>query len=224
METENTMVENTETDTGTVDSGPNDTQVKEKMFSQEELDNILQKRLSQATKKFQDVDLNEYAELKQLKQGLEEEQLIKRQEFDKVLQKTKQKSAQEVQQLRGELESIKIDGALISASSSAKAVNPEHVSKLLRSNVKMSDDGTVTVVDAEGNARFTDTGDSMTVSALVEEFLTNNSYFRVAGPSGAGSESNTAPRSDTKFDLSTLDMNNPEHRKIYKEKRQKGLV
>ena len=46
----------------------------------------------------------------------------------------------------------------------------------------MSDDGSVTVVDAEGNARFTDSGDSMTVNALVEEFLTDNSYFRVAGP------------------------------------------
>lgn len=223
MESENTMVTDTDTDTGAVESGT-ETQVKEKMFTQEELDSILQKRLSQATKKFQDIDLDEYHQLKEMKQGIEEEQLIKRQEFDKVLQKTKQKSAQEVAQLRGELESIKIDGALISASSSAKAVNPEHVAQLLRSNVKMSDDGSVTVVDADGNARFTDNGDSMTVGALVEEFLTNNSYFRVAGPSGAGSESNTAPRSDTKFDLSQLDMTNPEHRKIYKERRQKGLL
>lgn len=223
MESENTMVTDTDTDTGAVESGT-ETQVKEKMFTQEELDNILQKRLSQATKKFQDIDLDEYHQLKEMKQGIEEEQLIKRQEFDKVLQKTKQKSAQEVAQLRGELESIKIDGALISASSSAKAVNPEHVAQLLRSNVKMSDDGTVTVVDTEGNARFTDNGDSMTVGALVEEFLTNNSYFRVAGPSGAGSESNTAPRSDTKFDLTKLDMTNPEHRKVYAERRKKGLL
>lgn len=223
METENTMVNDTNTDTGAVDSG-NETQVKEKMFSQEELDTILQKRLSQATKKYQDVDLNEYAELKQLKSNIEEEQLIKRQEFDKVLQKTKQQSAKEVAQLRSELESIKIDGALISAASGAKSVNPDHVAKLLRSNVKMSDDGSVTVVDAEGNARFTDNGDSMTVGALVEEFLTNNSYFRVAGPSGAGSESNTAPRSNREFDLSQLDLSNPEHRKIYADKRRKGLL
>ena len=223
MESENTMVTNTDTDTGAVESGT-ETQVKEKMFTQEELDSILQKRLSQATKKFQDIDLDEYNQLKEMKQGIEEEQLIKRQEFDKVLQKTKQKSAQEVAQLRGELESIKIDGALISASSSAKAVNPEHVAQLLRSNVKMSDDGSVTVVDTDGNARFTDNGDSMTVNALVEEFLANNSYFRVAGPSGAGSESNTAPRSNSEFDLSKLDMTNPEHRKIYKERRQRGLL
>ena len=86
METENTMVNDTNTDTGAVDSGT-ETQVKEKMFSQEELDTILQKRLSQATKKYQDIDINEYNELKQLKSSIEEEQLIKRQEFDKVLQK-----------------------------------------------------------------------------------------------------------------------------------------
>ncbi len=219
------MVTNTEADTGTVESGPNEAQVKDsKMFTQEELDNIVQKRLSQATKKYQDIDLNEYSELKQLKQGLEEEQLIKRQEFDKVLQKTKQASAKEVNQLRSELEKIKIDGALISASSSAKCVNPEHVSQLLKSNVRMSDDGSVTVVDTEGNARFNEQGDSMTVDALVEEFLTNNSYFRVAGPSGAGSESNVAPRSNTEFDLNNLDLTNPEHRKIYADKRRKGLV
>ena len=223
METENTMVNDTNTDTGAVESG-NETQVKEKMFSQEELDSIVQKRLNQATKKYQDIDINEYNELKELKSSIEEEQLIKRQEFDKVLQKTKQASAKEVSALRNELESIKIDGALISASSSAKAVNPEHVAKLLRSNVKMSDDGSVTVLDAEGNARFTGTGDSMTVGALVEEFLTNNSYFRVAGPSGAGSESNTAPRSNKEFDLSKLDFNNPEHRKMYAERRKKGLL
>ena len=207
METENTMVNDTNTDTGAVESG-NETQVKEKMFTQEELDSIVQKRLNQATKKYQDIDINEYNELKELKSSIEEEQLIKRQEFDKVLQKTKQASAKEVSALRNELESIKIDGALISASSSAKAVNPEHVAKLLRSNVKMSDDGSVTVLDAEGNARF----------------LTNNSYFRVAGPSGAGSESNTAPRSNKEFDLSKLDFNNPEHRKMYAERRKKGLL
>jgi len=224
MESENAMVNDTTTETGTVDSGPNETQVKEKMFSQTELDTILQKRLSQATKKYSDVDLNEYAELKAMKEGIEEEQLIKRQEFDKVLQKTKQQSAKEVAQLRSELEKIKVDGALISVASSAKAVNPEHVAQLLRSNVKMSEDGSVTVVDTDGNARFNDNGDSMTVNNLVEEFLTNNSYFRVAGPSGAGSESNVAPRSNKEFDLSKLDMTNPEHRKIYADRRRKGLL
>lgn len=224
MESENTMVNNTSTDTGTVDSGPNETQVKEKMFSQEELDNILQKRLSQATKKFADIDVDEYKELRQLKSQVEEEQLIKRQEFDKVLQKTKQQSAKETAQLRAELEKIKVDGALISASSSAKAVNPEHVSQLLRSNVKLSEDGGVTVTDGAGNARFNDGGDNMTVNELVEEFLNANSYFRVAGPSGAGSSSNTDTRSSTEFDLNDLDMTNPEHRAKYKAMRQKGLV
>jgi hypothetical protein len=224
MESENPMVNNTEADTGTVDGGPNEAQVKEKMFTQTELDTILQKRLSQATKKFSEIDVDEYKELRQMKNQLEEEQLIKRQEFDKVLQKTKQQSAKETAQLREELEKIKVDGALISASSSAKAVNPEHVSKLLRSNVKLSEDGGVTVTDGTGNARFNDNGDNMTVDELVEEFLSANSYFRVAGPSGAGSTSNTDTRSSTEFDLNDLDMTNPEHRAKYKAMRQKGLV
>lgn len=221
METENTMVENTDADTGAVESG-NETQVKEKMFSQEELDSILQKRLSQATKKYADIDLNEYQELKALKNQVEEEQLIKRQEFDKVLQKTKQQSAKEVQQLRSELEKIKVDGALISASSSAKAVNPEHVAQLLRSNVRLSDDGSVTVIDSAGNARFSDNGDPLTVNELVDQFLNENSYFRVAGPSGAGSTSNTSTRSDEKFDLSQLNLHDPADRAKYRKMMLKG--
>lgn len=222
MESENTMVNDTDTDTGAVESGKDSQVMEGKMFSQEDLDNILQKRLSQATKKYADIDLNEYQELKALKNQMEEEQLIKRQEFDKVLQKTKQASAKEVQQLRSELEKIKVDGALISASSSAKAVNPEHVSQLLRSSVRLSDDGSVTVVDGSGNARFTDTGDPLTVNDLVEEFLNANSYFRVAGPSGAGSTSNTDTRSNKEFDLSQLDMKKPEDRAKYKELVKQG--
>ena len=221
METENPMVENTDTDTGAVEGG-NEAQVKEKMFTQEELDSILQKRLSQATKKFQDIDPNEYQELKQLKNQVEEEQLIKRQEFDKVLQKTKQQSAKEVSQLRSELEKIKVDGALISASSSAKAVNPEHVAQLLRSNVRLSDDGSVTVIDSAGNARFNDKGDNLTVNELVDEFLNANSYFRVAGPSGAGSTSNTDTRSNEKFDLSNLNLHDPADRAKYRKMMLKG--
>lgn len=224
METQNTIVENSKVDTGSTGAGSDDSQVKEKMFTQEELDGILQKRLSQATKKYADVDLNEYNELKSLKTQIEEEQLIKRQEFDKVLQKTKQQSAKEVNQLRSELEKIKVDGALISASSKAGSVNPQHVATLLRNNIKMNDDGNVTVVDNEGNARFDNKGDAMSVSALVDEFLTENTYFKVAGPSGAGSSGNTDTRSNEKFDLAKLDMHNPADRAKYKELRSKGLV
>jgi hypothetical protein len=224
METQNTIVENSKVDTGSTGAGSDEGQVKEKMFTQEELDGILQKRLSQATKKYADVDLNEYNELKSLKTQIEEEQLIKRQEFDKVLQKTKQQSAKEVSQLRSELEKIKVDGALISASSKAGSVNPQHVATLLRNNIKMNDDGNVTVVDNEGNARFDNKGDAMSVSALVDEFLTENTYFKVAGPSGAGSSGNTDTRSNEKFDLAKLDMHNPSDRAKYKELRSKGLV
>jgi hypothetical protein len=224
METENAIVENSKVDTGSTEAGSDDSQVKEKTFTQDELDGILQKRLSQATKKYADVNLNEYNELKSLKTQIEEEQLIKRQEFDKVLQKTKQQSAKEVGQLRSELEKIKVDGALISASSNAKAVNPAHVATLLRNNIKMTDEGTVTVVDNEGNARFDDKGDALSVGTLVDEFLNEHSYFKVAGPSGAGSTGNTDTRSSEKFDLSKLDMRNPEHRQKYKDMRQKGLV
>lgn len=226
METENTMVDSSTEDTGaSVDTQTKAQVEQEKMFSQEELDNILSKRLAQVTKKYADVDLDEYKQLKSLQQQVEEEQLIKRNEFDKVLQKTKQANAQEVNNLRSELEKIKVDGALISAASNAKSVNPEHVSQLLRNNVRLGEDGSVTVIDKDGNARFNDkTAEPYSVAELVDEFLGHNPYFRVAGPSGAGSTSNTDTRSNKILGLADLDLTKASDRQIYKQMKSEGRV
>jgi hypothetical protein len=64
----------------------------------------------------------------------------------------------------------------------------------------------------------------MTVNHLVEEFLSSNQYFKAAGPSGTGSTGNTNNADQKVFDLAQLDMNNPEHRKIYAEAKKQGKV
>ena len=214
------------TDTGNVDAGQSiESQVDTaKTFTQEEVNELIGKRVAQVNKKFDGVNMEEYKALKGLKEQVEEEQLIKKEDFNSVLKKHKEKADAEVSRLRNELETIKIDGALINASSRAKAVSPEHVAQLLRKNVNLGEDGNVVVLDSEGKTRYTDNADLMSVDNLVEEFLSSNQYFKASGPSGSGASGNTNNATQQSLDLAQLDMNNPEHRKLYTEMKRQGKV
>lgn len=220
------MTENIDsTPTPDTGSGVNEVQAQgQRTFTQDELNEILAKRIAQVKSKYETVDLTEYQELKTLKQQAEEEQLMKRQEFEKLLKQTKAKADEEATKLRSELEKIKVDGALINAASKSGSVNPEHIAHLLRTNVRLTSDGQVNVVDADGNIRYTDKADPMGVNDLVEEFLSKNTYYRVAGPAGAGSSGNTESRSTQSMDLSQLDLSRPDHREIYKQMKQAGKI
>jgi len=214
------------TDTGDVVTGQNtESQVEAaKTFTQEEVNLLVGKRVAAVNKKFENVNLEEYNALKSLKEQVEEEKLIKKEDFNGVLKKQQEKSNGEITRLRSELEKIKIDGALIDAASKAKSVAPDHVAQLLRSNIQLSDDGSVIVTDSEGKQRYTDNADPMSVNQLVEEFLSSNQYFKSAGPSGAGSTGNTNNQDQQSFDLAQLDLNKPEHREIYKKMKAQGKV
>ena len=168
--------------------------------------------------------MEEYNALKSLKEQVEEEQLIKKEDFNGVLKKQKEKADSDINALRTELETIKIDGALINASSKAKAVSPDHVAQLLRRNITLGADGNVIVTDNDGKQRYTDNADPMTVDNLVEEFLSSNQYFKSAGPSGSGSTGNTNNATQQSLDLAQLDLNKPEHRKLYAEMKKQGKV
>jgi len=198
---------------------------EQRMFSQDELNDILSKRIAQVKSKYDDINPDEYRELKTLRQQQEEEQMIKRNEFDKLLKQTKVKADEEVNTLRGELEKIKVDGALISAASQKGSVNPEHIAQLLKASVRLDPNGSVTVVDSEGNPRYTESADPMSVNDLVEDFLSVNTYYRSAGPQGTGSQSNTNVKSSTQsVELSQLDLTRPDHRDIYRKMKQEGKL
>ena len=198
---------------------------EQRMFSQDELNDILSKRIAQVKSKYDDINPDEYRELKTLRQQQEEEQMIKRNEFDKLLKQTKVKADEEVNTLRSELEKIKVDGALISAASQKGSVNPEHIAQLLKASVRLDPNGSVTVVDSEGNPRYTDSADPMSVTDLVEDFLSVNTYYRSAGPQGTGSQSNTNVKSSTQsVELSQLDLSRPDHREVYRKMKQEGKL
>jgi len=212
--------------TGNAETGQTtDSQVETtKTFTQEEVNELIGKRIHQVNKKYENVDVEEYKALKGLKEQIEEEQLIKKEDFNGVLKKQKEKSDMEVSALRSELETIKIDGSLMTAASRAKAVSPDHVAQLLRKNIQLGEDGNVIVTGQDGKQRYTDNADPMSVDNLVEEFLSSNQYFKSAGPSGAGSTGNTQNANPQSLDLAQLDMNNPEHRKIYTKMKMAGKV
>ena len=218
------MVTTETTDTWAVESGQDNTQVEEKVFTQAQLNDIVAKRVAQVSSKYSDIDKTELAELRKFKESMEEEQLIKKQDFEGVLKKTKDKYGSEISALRTELERIKVDGALVDAASRAKALAPQQVAKLLKEQIRMEADGSVSVLDEKGNPAYTDDGDALSVDALVENFLASNTYFRAAGPSGTGSTSNTSESKAEALDMSNLDMTSPEHRALYKKMRSQGKL
>lgn len=221
METENTIVDTAESGTGTEAQENNISQGK--TFTQDEVNEIVAKRVQKVKSTYDGVDLKEYRELLNLREQVEDESLMKRQEFDKVIAKHKSKSEQEIAQLRGELERIKIDGALIDAASKLKSVAPEQTAKLLRDQVKLGEDGKVVIMDGK-EIRYNDDAEPMTVDQLVDEFLTSNTYFRAAGPTGTDSQSNTGVNDTKEVSLADLDMNKPEHREIYRKWKAAGKL
>jgi hypothetical protein len=113
-------------------------------------------------------------------------------EFEKLLKENAEKYNSKISSLTSELTKIKVDGALINAASTKKAINPDQVARLVRENIKMSEAGEVEVIDPKtGQTRYTENGDPLTVDGLVSEFLQTNPHFVSAGQPGGGSKSNT---------------------------------
>lgn len=195
----------------------------DKVFTQEEVNQIVTKRLAQFEKKFSGVDVNEYQQLKSVKEQQEQESALKRQEFDKVLNQVKSASEQKVAALQRELESIKIDGALIAEASSRKAVAPDKVAALLRNQLKLSADGTVEVLDKNGQVRYdANKATPLGISDLVDEFLKENSFFVAAGPAGSGAKPGFGQETGLQqISVADLDMRLPAHREMYKKMQQK---
>lgn len=192
-----------------------------KTYTADEFNNAMasvrKKTETNVLKKFEDVDVTRYRELVQKEEEMKLEEQKKRGEFEKVLKETAEKKDQDIQQLRSQLNSVKVDGALLNSASKHKAINPEQVVRLVKENVRLNDAGDVEVIGDNGAPRYTESGELMQPDQYIQEFLTQNTHFVQAGPSGSGATSNTNSKSVQEVDPTTLDLNDPEQRKIYKE-------
>jgi hypothetical protein len=85
---------------------------------------------------------------------------------------------------------ISSESNIISAASDLKAVNSRQVYDLLKSQIKIADDGTRAVINSEGQPRINADGQPFSEKELVAEFLASNQHFvQASGRAGSGSHS-----------------------------------
>jgi len=216
--------EHTEAPVDTVET----TEHQEKTFTQADLDKIVADRVSRERRKFEKkyegIDPEYYTELSAKAEKERQDKLKAKGEFEQILKETVSKKDEQIGALLNQVKTIKVDGSLLDTASRMKAVNPGQVSQLLKDQVKMNEAGDVEIVDPKsGQVRYNDAGEHMSISQLVQEFLTANPHFVSASPSGSGTTSKIGDVAGggEKFDISKLDMTKPEHRQIYAEYRKR---
>lgn len=221
MSTENTSAnEPTATDAGATET---QNQAR-KTYTQEDVDNMmaglkgsLQRKLLKPYEELGDIE-----ELRQLKAQAEaqrQEQAVKRGEFEKILQEMAAKKDAEIQKRDRVIQEYKVDVPLVQAAAQLRSHNPDQVKALLKSNVRLNPEGEVEVVDSNGQVRYSDSGQPLGVTDLVQEFLSKNPHFVQPTPATTNSRSSISARNE-KLDITKLDMKNPEHRKLYAEYRK----
>jgi len=194
-------------------------QASSKTYTQAEFDNHMAGLKNSLQKKFekQFAELGDIEELKQLKQNAEkqkEEEALKRGEFDKIIQDLAAKKDSEIEKRDQIIKEYKVDTPLLNAAAENRSVNPEQVKALLKSQVKMTDEGEVQVVDTNQQTRYTDQGTPMGVTELVSEFLQANPHFVQPTPATTNTKSSVTV-DNSSLDISRLDMKNPDDRRRY---------
>lgn len=222
MTEQQTLVNDTATD-ATGETG-NQAQA-EKFYTQQEVDNMMARMKGSLEKKLLKpyAELGDPEELRNIKSDYEkrqQEQQIKRGEFEKTLQELAAKKDAEILKRDAVIKDYKVNMPLLSAAAKFNAVNAEQVKALLANQVRLNNDGEVEVVDEKGSVRYNDKGETVGVDDLVRGFLDLNPHFRTANPSTTNTKSMVSGGSTQKLDISKLDMTKPEHRKIYADYRK----
>ena len=200
----------------------------EKTFTQAEVNAILAKTKTQLEKKFSSKfeDLGDPDELREIVSSYRKQQTdqqLKKGEFEKVLQEVVSKKDLEIQKRDKMIEEFKVNTPILDAAARLRAVAPDQVKALVRSNVRLNSEGEVEVVDGEGKVRYDDSGRPLSVDSYIQEFLSKNPHFVQPTPSTTAARSNVGARGE-KLDITKLDMKNPEHRKIYAEYRKSAGI
>ena len=220
---DNTLVNEQATDAA---DSLSENQATAKTYSQEEVDNMMARMRGSLEKKLLKpyAELGDPEELRSIKQDWEkrqQEQQIKRGEFEKTLQDLAQKKDAEIAKRDNVIKEYKVNTPLLNAAAQYRSVNPEQVRNLLSSNVRLNADGEVEVIDAKGAVRYSDSGEPLGVNDLVREFLDYNPHFVQPTPATTNTQSSFSAKTQTNaIDISKLDMRNPEHRKQYAEYRK----
>lgn len=198
-------------------------------YTQDEVDNMMARMRGSLEKKLLKPyeGLGDPTELKQLKSAEEsrrQEEQLKRGEFEKTLQELASKKDSEIHKRDSIIKEYKVNTPLLNTAAKYKSVNPEQVQNLLARSVRLNEDGDVEVVDNTGAVRYNDSGAPVGVDDLVREFLDANPHFVQPTPATSNTKSSQSSNAIEGFDLSKMDLSNPEHRKIYAQAKQRGLI
>jgi hypothetical protein len=218
----------TEQNIGTTEgteTSQNEHQATEKTFTQAEVNAILAKTKTQLEKKYTSKyeelgDPDQLREIVSQHQKIQQEQQLKRGEFDRVIQELAAKKDAEIQKRDKVIESFKVETPIVDAAARYRAVNPDQVKALIRNSVRLNPDGEVEVLDDKGGVRYDDSGRPVSVDSFVQSWLQSNPHFVSASPATTNTRSNVTGATMKKVDMKNLDMKNPEHRKIYADYRK----
>jgi hypothetical protein len=207
------------------DTSQNEIQATAKTFTQDEVNAILAKTKSQLEKKYSSKyeelgDPEQLREIVATHQKAQQEQQLKRGEFDRIIQELAAKKDAEIQKRDKVIESFKVETPIVDAAARYRAVNPEQVKALIRNQVRLSAEGEVEVLDDKGVVRYDDSGKPVSVDSFVQSWLQSNPHFVSAAPATTNTRSNVTGNTTKKVDIAKLDMKNPEHRKIYADYRK----
>lgn len=219
-EQNNTVME-TAPETNAEETKVEENTVAETTYTEQQMQDAIRTRIGKERekifKKLGTEDLDSAVNAIKQKEQFELDEKKKRGEFDEIMKQQAEKSNAEINNLKNELQKIKINDSLLSSASKHKANVPDQVVQLLKANVQLNDNGAVEILENNNQPRYNKKGELMTVDEYVEEFLTQNPHFQSATPSGSGSQGNVARVSAKAFNIGDLDMTNPEDRKRYAE-------
>lgn len=220
------MSDNTSADTVATEAAEQTQTQATKTFTQDEVNAMMAKTKAQLEKKFSSryEDLGDPEEIREIvttyrKQQTEHE--VKRGNFEKVLQDVVSKKDEVISKQAKMIEEFRVNTPILDAAARHRAVNPEQVKALIRSNVRLNEDGEPEVIDEKGQVQYDDSGRKVNVDTFVQRWLNQNPHFVQPTPSTTASRSNVGSNKlNSKVDFSKLNMNNPEDRALYKEWRK----
>ena len=193
---------------------------KEMTFTQEQLDNIIKSRLESEKAKHQ----RQLDEVKKQEEDVAKQKQIQdaktKADLEKLMQERIAEKEQEINKYKSEIKKERVDNTILSVASRNKAISPSQVVSLLKNQVRLTDDNKVEVLDNNGNIRYNQKGELLTVEEQVKEFIDANPHFRQGSLSGTGSQSSVEGKAVKPFNISDLDMSKAEDRQKYSEYRK----
>ena len=194
---------------------------EQKLFTQEQLDNIIQARIMSERKKYEKKIEEEEKQKTELLKQKQIEEAKSKSEIEKLMKERIAEKDTEILRYKNEIKKEKIDNSILSVASKNNAINPQQVVQLIEREVKLNDDGRIEVLDNNSNVRYNPKGELLTIEESVKEFLDANPHFRQGSLSGTGSQSAVEGKTVKPFNIQDLDLSKAEDRKKYAEYRKK---